>query len=64
MKENNIKVIIISPYFTNKSAQVVARETGAEVVVLATSVEAQKEVINYFDLFDYNIQKVTDALKK
>lgn len=64
VKENDIKVIIISPYFTNKSAKVVARETGVEVVVFATSVEANTEVNNYFDLFDYNIKKLIEALEK
>ena len=64
VKENDIKVIIISPYFTNKSAKVVARETGVEVVVFATSVEANTEVDNYFELFDYNIEKLIEALEK
>ena len=64
VKENDIKVIIISPYFTNKSAKVVARETRVEVVVFATSVEANTEVNNYFDLFDYNIEKLIEALEK
>lgn len=64
VKENDIKVIIISPYFTNKSAKVVARETRVEVVVFATSVEANTEVNNYFDLFDYNIKKLIEALEK
>jgi len=64
VKENDIKVIIISPYFTNKSAKVVARETRVEVVVFATSVEANTEVNNYFELFDYNIEKLIEALEK
>ena len=64
VNENDIKVIIISPYFTNKSAKVVVRETGAEIVEFATSVEAYTEVINYFDLFDYNIKKLIEALEK
>ncbi len=64
VNENNIKVIIISPYFTNKSAEVVKRETGVEVVGFATSVQAYSEVNNYFDLFDYNINKIIEALEK
>ena len=64
VNENDIKVIIISPYFTNKSAKVVVRETGAKIVEFATSVEAYTEVINYFDLFDYNIKKIIEALEK
>ena len=40
------------------------RETGVEVVVFATSVEANTEVDNYFELFDYNIEKLIEALEK
>ncbi|MBI5020997.1 MAG: zinc ABC transporter substrate-binding protein [Ignavibacteriales bacterium] len=63
IKEQNIKVIITSPYFTTESAELIARQTGAKVVVLATSVGADKSINNYFDLFDYNIKKLIDALK-
>ena len=62
-QEQNIKVIISSPYFTAESADLVARQTGAKVVVLATSVGADKSIKNYFDLFDYNIKKLVDVLK-
>ena len=63
IKQNHIKVIITSPYFPTKSADVVARQTGAKVVVLATSVGAFEGIKNYFDLFDYNIKKLTNSLK-
>jgi len=63
IKRDNIKVIISSPYFTTDSADLVARQTGAKVVVLATSVGADKSIKNYFDLFDYNINKLVEAFK-
>jgi len=63
IKGENIKVIISSPYFTTDSADLVARQTGAKVVVLATSVGAEEHIKNYFDLFDYNISKLVEALK-
>ncbi len=63
IKQNNIKLIITSPYFSTKSADVVARQTGAKVVVLATSVGAEDEIEDYFDLFQYNVNKIIQALK-
>jgi len=63
IKRDNIRVIISSPYFTTDSADLVARQTGAKVVVLATSVGADKSIKNYFDLFDYDIDKLVEAFK-
>ena len=62
-KRDNIKVIISSPYFTTESADLVARQTGAKVVVLATSVGAEESIKSYFDLFEYNINKLVEAFK-
>ena len=63
IKSNNIKVIISSPYFTTSSSDVVAKQTGAKELTLATSVGAFSTVKNYFDLFDYNISQLTVVLK-
>ena len=64
IKQDNIKVIITSPYFTTESADLVARSSGSLVVVLATSVGADKSIQNYFDLFDYNINKLMTAFNR
>ena len=40
VKENHIKVIMTSPYFTASSSDVVSKQTGAKTLVLATSVGA------------------------
>ena len=63
IKANSIKVIISSPYFTTSSADVVAKQTAAKVVTLATSVSAFNSIKDYFDLFDYDINRITAALK-
>ena len=63
VKANNIKVIISSPYFTTSSSDVVAKQTGAKELTLATSVGAFDAIKNYFDLFDYNINQLTAVLK-
>lgn len=63
MKRDNIKAIITSPYFTAESAELVARNAGGKVVTLATSVGADASIKTYFDLFDYDVAKMVDALK-
>jgi len=39
----------------------IARETGAQVVVLMPSVGGEKEITDYFKLFDYDIAKLKKA---
>jgi zinc/manganese transport system substrate-binding protein len=62
VQENNIKVIISSPYFTTSSSDVVSKQTGAKSLVLATSVGAFESIKDYYQLFDYNIKLLTEAL--
>ncbi len=63
VKSNNIKVIISSPYFSTSSSDVVAKQTGIKVLTLATSTGAFPSIKNYFDLFDYDVQQLSAALK-
>ena len=63
IKNYQIKVIISSPYFTTSSSDVVAKQTGAKVLTLATSSSAFESIKNYYDLFDYNITQLVSALK-
>ena len=63
MKRDHIKIIIISPYFTTESADLVARSSGSKVVTLATSVGANDRIKTYYDLFDYNISQLLEALR-
>jgi ABC-type Zn uptake system ZnuABC Zn-binding protein ZnuA len=63
VRSNKIKVIISSPYFTTSSSDVVSQQTGAKAIVLGTSVGAFDGIKDYFDLFDYNIDKLIQGLK-
>lgn len=64
MREKNIKLILVEPYFDLKTPQSIARQTGAEVVVLLPSVGGEKEVTDYFKLFDYDINLLTAAFAR
>ena len=63
MKRQNVKIILVEPYFDLKTPNAIARETGARVAVLAPSVGGTKEVVDYFKLFDYDIALVVAAIK-
>jgi hypothetical protein len=41
----------------------VSKQTGAKELTLATSVGGFDSIKNYFDLFDYDINQLTAALK-
>jgi zinc/manganese transport system substrate-binding protein len=62
MKRDNVKVIAVEPYFDLKTPNAIARETGAQVLVLSPSVGGVKEASSYIALFDYNIGLLTKAL--
>jgi len=64
VQEQGVKIIIISPYYSKKSSELVASKTGAKVLVLATSVEAFPGINDYFALFDYNLEKLLQAFQE
>ena len=61
MKRDAVKVIMVEPYFDLKTPNSIARDTGAVVVVLMPSVGGEKEITDYFKLFDYDIAKLKRA---
>jgi zinc/manganese transport system substrate-binding protein len=63
MKREGVKVIVVEPYFDLKTPNSIARETGGQVVVLMPSVGGEKEITDYFKLFDYDIAKLKQAFE-
>jgi len=64
MKRQNVKLMLIEPYFDLKTPNAIGRDTGAQVLVMPPSVGGNKEVTDYFKLFDYDIMLLVDAIKK
>jgi len=64
MKRQNVKLVLVEPYFDLKTPNAIGRETGAQVLVMPPSVGGVKEVSDYFKLFDYDINLLVDAIKK
>ena len=60
MKRENCKLVLVEPYFDMKTPNSIGAATGAKVEVYLPSVGGEKQVTNYFQLFDYDI----DLLKK
>ncbi|GAC1671027.1 MAG: zinc ABC transporter substrate-binding protein [Candidatus Acidiferrum sp.] len=61
MKREKVKVIVVEPYFDLKTPNSVASQTGGQVVVLMPSVGGDKDVQDYFTLFDSDIAKLKKA---
>jgi len=64
MKRQGVKIILVEPYFDLKTPNAIARDTGARVLVMAPSVGGEKEITDYFKLFDYDINMLTTAIKQ
>jgi zinc/manganese transport system substrate-binding protein len=65
MKSQDVRLIVVEPYFDLKTPQAIATQIpGAKVVVLAPSVGGEKEVTDYIRLFDYDVKLLGDALKQ
>jgi zinc/manganese transport system substrate-binding protein len=63
MKRENVKLVMVEPYFDMKTPNSIGAATGAQVIVLLPSVGGEKEVPDYFKLFDYDIALLTKAFK-
>lgn len=63
MKRENVKVIMVEPYFDLKTPNSIAAATGGKVIVMLPSVGGEEQVRDYFKLFDYDIGLLTNAFK-
>jgi zinc/manganese transport system substrate-binding protein len=64
MKRDNIKLIMVEPYFDLRTPNSIAQAVSGQVLVLLPSVGGVKEVNDYFQLFDYDIKLLSEAFAK
>jgi zinc/manganese transport system substrate-binding protein len=64
MKRQNIKIVLVEPYFDLKTPNAIGRQADAQVLVLPPSVGGTKDVSDYFKLFDYDINLLVNAIKQ
>jgi len=63
MKRENCRVVLVEPYFDSKTPNSIGGQTGSKVVQYLPSVGGEKDVTDYFKLFDYDIDLLTKAFQ-
>ena len=63
MKSMDVKLVIASNYYPQKTPSIIAEQTGAAFLSIPTQVEGQDGIDTYFDLFDAIVEEITGALK-
>ena len=65
MKRGGVKLIVVEPYFSLRTPQAIANQVpGGKVLILAPSVGGVKEVTDYIQLFEYDVNLLAGALKQ
>ena len=64
MKTQDVKLIVVEPYFDLKTPQAIANQVGGKVLVLAPSVGGTKEASDYIQLFEYDVNLLASTLKQ
>src|ERR1700687_2202853 len=62
MRRTGAKVIVMEPFYDQKTADFVASRTGAKVLILPPSVGGVKGVGDYISVMDYDIKQLAAAL--
>jgi len=63
MKSQNVKVILMEPFYDDKPAKLVAEKTGAKIVVAPNSVGGSKEAKDYISLIDTILKNILEAIR-
>jgi ABC-type Zn uptake system ZnuABC Zn-binding protein ZnuA len=63
MKKDGVKLILMSTFYDQKTAELVARLSGADIVTLANSVGGVEGADDYLELFDVNLSRLIAAIR-
>ena len=63
MKAANARVILVQPFQNRRTAEAVARQTGAVVLDIPQQPGARANTASYFDLLDYTVSTLATALR-
>jgi ABC-type Zn uptake system ZnuABC Zn-binding protein ZnuA len=62
MRSTNAKVILVQPFQNRRTAETVARQTGATVLDIAQQPGAVPNTTTYFDLMDNIVRTLSGGL--
>ena len=62
MKEDRVPVIMVETYYPLNGPKMVAEKTGARIVIVPSSVGGLPGIKGYFDVFDYVLNHLVDAV--
>ncbi len=63
LKQAGVKIVLIEPNRPRRTPQQIATAVGAKLVVLPGMVGGHERIKDYFDLFDYDIAQLINALR-
>lgn len=63
MRQTGAKLIIMEPFYNQRTVNVVAKQTGATVLVIPPSVGGEKGLDTYVQLMKHDITQVANALR-
>lgn len=61
-KTQGVKLVMIEPFRPRRSAQTVAENIGAKLVIVPEKVNGVEQAKDYFSLFDYLVNTIAEAL--
>ncbi len=64
IQQESIQLILVEPYFDTKTPKYIADKTGATVVTLYPSVGGTPAIVDYFALFDTNIDALVRRARR
>ncbi|MBI3075545.1 MAG: zinc ABC transporter substrate-binding protein [Deltaproteobacteria bacterium] len=63
MREEKVRLLIMEPFFSDRVPRLVAKETGAQLLILPPSVGGVKGVNTYIELLEYDVRRIVEALR-
>jgi ABC-type Zn uptake system ZnuABC Zn-binding protein ZnuA len=63
MQRQQVRLILVEPYFDPRTPQAIGRDTGAQVLVLPPSVGGEPGMTDYLQLFERNISALVSAAR-